>query len=59
MKFNELLACAQSGNSDAVMEIMEMYEPLLVKKSMVGCHFDEDLYQELRTVLLNCIRNFT
>lgn len=59
MKFNELLACAQSGNSDAVMKIMEMYEPLLVKKSMVGGHFDEDLYQELRTVLLKCIRNFT
>lgn len=59
MKFDELLASAKSGDSDATMKIMEMYEPLLVKKSMVGGHFDEDLYQELRTILLKCIRNFT
>lgn len=58
MKFDELLACAKSGNDDAIMKIMKMYDPLLVKKSMVGNRFDEDLYQELRTVLLKCIRNF-
>ena len=58
MKFDELLIRAKSGDEDAIVKILEMYQPLLTKESMVGGIFDEDLHQELCAVLLKCIRLF-
>jgi len=58
MTFSELLSAAKSGDEQAVAKIDAMYKPLLVKTSMVDGSFDEDLYQELRLILLSCIEKF-
>ena len=58
MNFEELLLQARAGESPAVVAILEMYKPLLIKASVLNGSFDEDLYQELCIVLLKCIRQF-
>ena len=54
----ELLLAAKEGNERAVQELLLLYDPLLTKEAVVNRVFDEDLYQELRIVLLTCIRSF-
>jgi hypothetical protein len=56
--FVDLLTDAKT-NSTSQEQILEMYKPLLIKESIYDGAFDEDLYQELVTVLLRCIRTFT
>lgn len=58
MDFEQLLIYAKGGDQKAQEEILSMYKPLLVKNSMDRSVFDEDLYQELSTTLLECIRKF-
>ena len=58
MTFVELLTDAKT-NSTSQEQILEMYKPLLIKEAIYDGAFDEDLYQELVTVLLRCIRTFT
>lgn len=58
MNFDELLLRAKSGNEQAVIDVLEMYKPLLIKSSVLNGSFDEDLYQELCIVLLKCINRF-
>ena len=58
MNFKELLYRARQGDEDAILEIFEMYRPLLIKNALVDGIFDEDLYQELTAELLKCIRYF-
>lgn len=58
MRFEELLLQAQTGEKRAQEEIFQMYRPLLIKNSMNRNVFDEDLYQELSSTLLNCIYKF-
>ena len=58
MGFEILLIQAKKGNETAVMAIVEMYKPLLVKNAIVGGVLDEDLYQELVKVLLSCIKQY-
>ena len=58
MRFELLLMQAKAGNHAAIVEIFEMYRPLLIRKSIVNGSFDEDLYQELAGVLLLCIQRF-
>lgn len=58
MNFTELLYRARQGDKDAILEIFEMYRPLLIKNALVEGIFDEDLYQELTAELLKCIRYF-
>ena len=58
MDFEILLRQAQNGDSKAQEEIFRMYRPLIIKNSMDNNIFDEDLYQELSVVLLNCIKKF-
>ena len=36
----------------------EIYKPLLIKNAIVNGRFDEDLYQELVSTLLQCIQRF-
>ena len=56
MNFEELMTHAQNNDDNAITEITTMYNPLLVKESIVNGVFDEDLYQELWLILLGCIR---
>ena len=46
MNFPELLICAKAGDNDAAERILTMYQPLLVKESVLEGALDEDLYQE-------------
>ena len=47
MNFKELLLQAKAGRETAMISILEMYKPLLIKNSIINGRFDEDLYQEL------------
>ena len=58
MNFKELLLQAKAGRETAMISILEMYKPLLIKNSIINGRFDEDLYQELCVVLLGCIHTF-
>lgn len=58
MEFEKILEYAKKGDIKAIEEIFKMYRPLLVKQSINGNMFDEDLYQELSVVLLKCIDKF-
>lgn len=58
MNFKEMLLQAKAGREQAVMALLEMYKPLLVKYAIINGRFDEDLYQELCIILLKCIAQF-
>ena len=58
MNFKDLLLQAKDGSESAVIELLELYKPLLLKESLHDGRFDEDLYQALCITLLGCIRNF-
>ena len=58
MSFEKLLEQAKLGDRNAQEEIFRMYRPLLIKNAMEQNRFEEDLYQELSAILLNCIRKF-
>lgn len=58
MNFKELLLQAKDGSESAAVKILNLYRPLLLKESLTGGIFDEDLYQELCVTLLNCIHKF-
>ena len=58
MNFERLLLKAKELNADAVLKILEIYKPLLIKNAIVNGRFDEDLYQELVSTLLQCIQRF-
>ena len=58
MNFERLLLKAKEGNADAVLKILEIHKPLLIKNAIVNGRFDEDLYQELVSTLLQCIQRF-
>ena len=58
MSFEVILQQAKKGNTQAILEIVEMYKPLIIRNAIVEGFFDEDLYQELIRVLLSCIKRF-
>lgn len=58
LNFKELLLRAQAGDQRAQEKLLLLYQPLLMKESMVNGLFDEDVYQELCVTLLTCIRRF-
>lgn len=58
MSFEVILQQAKVGNTQAILEIVEMYKPLIIRNAIVEGFFDEDLYQELIRVLLSCIKRF-
>ena len=58
MNFKELLIKAQNGDTKAQEELLTIYNPLLIKESIVNGFFDENLYQELCYKFLCCIQRF-
>lgn len=58
MDFKEMLLLAQMGNEAAVIMLLEIYKPLLIKNAILNGRFDEDLYQELCITFWKCIRRF-
>lgn len=58
MNFETLLLKAKEKDEEAVLKIVEMYKPLLVKNSIIDGCFDEDLYQELVKELLLRIQTY-
>ena len=58
MSFEVTLQQAKEGNTQAILEIVEMYKPLIIRNAIVEGIFVEDLYQELIRVLLSCIKRF-
>lgn len=58
MNFKEMLLQAKSGERSAAAAVLELYNALLVKESIIDGVYDEDLYQELCMTLLHCIRIF-
>lgn len=58
MDFEDVLLRAREYDKKAMLQIIEMYRPLMVKYSMVNGMFDEDLYQENVYTMLRCINTF-
>ena len=58
MNFKELLSRAKDDDLQAKEALLERYKSLLLKEAIIDGVFDEDLYQELRIVLLHCIQAF-
>lgn len=55
MNFKELLLQAKFGDRT---ELLMLYQPLLLKESIIDGILDEDLYQELCIVFMRCIDRF-
>ena len=55
LNFKELLLRAQAGDQRAKEKLLSLYQPLLMKESVINGIFDEDVYQELCITLLTCI----
>lgn len=53
-----LLRKAQKNEQDAMEQLLIMYQPLLMKESIVNGVLNEDLYQELCIVFVHCVRRF-
>ena len=45
--FKNTLLLAQQGNEKAMEKLLNRYDPLLKKCSIIQGHFDEDLYQSI------------
>ena len=58
-KFSECLKAAQQGDEQAVMELIEIYRPLIIRCSMIAGEFNEDLYQEQLLCFSICIKKFS
>lgn len=58
MGFKELLLHARESDKQAILEIIEMYRPLMIKYAMVDDVLDEDLYQEYVYCIIKCIMKF-
>ena len=58
MNFKELLLQAKFGDRTATTELLMLYQPLLLKESIIDGILDEDLYQELCITLVRAIELF-
>ena len=58
MNFKELLLQAKFGDRTTTTELLMLYQPLLLKESIIDGILDEDLYQELCLIVLHCIEVF-
>lgn len=58
MGFRELLNRAKTMDDTAMVQIIELYNPLLFKYANVICQFDQDLYEEFVYRLIICVVKF-
>lgn len=58
MGFRELLNRAKTMDDAAMVEIIELYNPLLYKYAYVNNGFDRDLYEEFVYRLIICVVKF-
>lgn len=58
MEFEELFLRARQSDKEALLKIIELYRPLMIKYAMVDEKLDEDLHQELVHRLLVCVMKF-
>lgn len=58
MDFKDLFLRAREADKEAMLEIIEMYRPLMIKHAMVNNVLDEDLYQEYVYCIIKCIMKF-
>lgn len=56
--FGELIAAAQSGNNEAIEQIIEIYMPLISKHSYIEGILNEDLRQEIILKIITNISKF-
>ena len=58
MNFEQLLLRAKQADPKSIAEILNMYQPLLLKYSVIDDRLDEDLYQEQCITLIRAIKLF-
>jgi len=58
MEFEKLFLRARQSDKEALLEIIEMYRPMMIKYAIVDNKLDEDLYQELVYRLIVCVMKF-
>ena len=58
MNFKELIIRVKRGENEAQEALLEMYQPIISKESIIDGVFDEDLYQELCMRFIRCIDKF-
>ena len=58
MEFEELFLRARNSDKEALLKIIEMYRPLMIKYAMVDDKLDEDLYQEFVYCVILCVMKF-
>ena len=58
MGFRELLNRAKTMDDNAMVQIIELYNPLLYKYANVNSQFDQDLYEEFVYRLIICVVKF-
>ena len=58
MRFRELLNRAKTMDDTAMVQILELYKPLLYKYANVNSRFDQDLYEEFVYRLIICVVKF-
>ena len=58
MIFEQLLLQAKQGDPKSIADIFNMYQPLLLKYSVIDDRLDEDLYQEQCITLIRAIKLF-
>ena len=56
-EFRNLLIRAQAGDNEAMVDILEMFMPLINKHSCVNDRLDEDLRQNIILKILKSIKN--
>ena len=56
--FKNTLLLAQQGNEKAMEKLLNRYDPLLKKCSIIQGHFDEDLYQSLILEFVRAVSTF-
>lgn len=56
--FERMLDAAQRGDTEAMMNLLRMFRPLLVQYSMINRRFNEDLMQSLVLKFMIAVRAF-
>ena len=58
MTLKNLLKAAAEGDEQALNTLYRMYQPLIIKMSMMNDEFDEDLHQEQMICFWKCVKTF-